>query len=698
MLPYAHIAILIWLIPVCLFAFLAVFHKQAFLPRVRDWLATGAMGVCLGLSLYMFYHAWGGSALPKTGVSWQLEWFRMAPAEPVRMGVLVDNLTVIMLVVVTLVSFLVYLFSIGYMHGDPKYGRYFCGLLLFSASMVGLVLADNLFMLYIFWELVGLSSYVLIGHWFEKPSACQASMKAFITTRIGDVGMFIGIMIIYWQIGSFSYSDVFAAVGRGSLAGTWRTWAGIGLFLGAVGKSAQFPLHVWLPDAMEGPTPVSALIHAATMVAAGVYMVGRLFLLFDAPTFLVIAYTGAITAFVAATIALVQDDIKKVLAYSTVSQLGYMMLALGVGSYAAGLFHLTTHAFFKACLFLGSGSVIYAMHHEQRMSQYGGLYRKMKITALTFLFSCLSISGFPFITAGFYSKDLILGDTLAFFLRPGHSAHFLLPLFGFGTAFMTAFYMFRQYYLTFTGEPRNPERFHHAHESPWVMTLPLVILGALAIVGGGFKFGPINAEWFESMGRPPSLSWYSGEQITEGGTLQAAGEGEDGAAAEAAGEGRGDPLVHEAHQMAMYLSIVLALSGILVATLFYWRGFTQAPAAIAGAVKPLYTFLWNKWYFDELYWATVIAGTVAAFRISRWFDIYIIDFLVNLAGQLGKAAAWLIGLFDNRAIDGAVNGAGWLCSSTGGALGRLQTGRVRTYLLTLVVGVLLIAAICLAAF
>lgn len=697
-MDYAKTALIIWLLPLATFTLLALTHKRAFMPKVSDKIATGSMGICLALALSMLVRIMSGQQIP-AGAGFHFNWFNMAQDSPVVVGLMIDNLAVIMLLVVTLVSFLVHLFSMGYMHGDVRYGRYYCGLQIFTMSMIGLVLADNLLFLYCFWELVGLSSYLLIGHWFEKKSASDAAIKAFITTRVGDIGMFLGILIIYAQVGSFRYDDVFAAVADGTLGGMLRTLAGLGIFFGAMGKSAQFPLHVWLPDAMEGPTPVSALIHAATMVAAGVYLVGRVYPVFDPTTFLFIAYTGAITCFFAATIALVQDDIKKVLAYSTVSQLGYMMLGLGVGGYVAGLFHLTTHAFFKACLFLGSGSVIYAMHHEQSMSQYGGLWRKMKITSATFLVSCLAIAGFPFITSGFYSKDLILGDVLAFFMRPENSKHVLLPLLGFGTAFMTAFYMFRQYYLTFTGKPRNQHKYDHAHESPWVMTTPLVVLGTLAIIGGGFHFGGVNVQWFQKLIEKPAAIAVEHAPSHEAPVMLAAAHGAtagEHAPAVAHDASHDEHLVHQAHQTAMVLSIILALGGIALATLFYFKGLTYVPAILAARLKPIHTFLWNKWYFDEVYYATFLAGTHAIAGLSWLFDRMVIDLAVNMAGLGGRVAGWLVGLFDKHAIDGAVNGVAEACSSAGWLIGRVQTGRVRTYLLVMVVGMLVVAAAFLA--
>jgi NADH-quinone oxidoreductase subunit L len=331
------------------------------LPRKGDYVSVGAILVAFALAAKLFAEVIFGLHDPHFLKVWEVEYIRLG-AFHIEMGILADNLTMCMLVVVTLVSSMVHVYSIGYMHGDPRYSRYFAYLSLFSFSMLGLVLAHNLIALYVFWELVGLTSYLLIGFWFEKHSASNAAKKAFLTTRVGDIGMFIGILIIAWKIGDFTYDGVFRGIARGELTGGLLTLAGVGLFMGAVGKSAQVPLHVWLPDAMEGPTPVSALIHAATMVAAGVYLVGRLYPVFNLEAFWVIALVGAITAFLAATIAITATDIKKVLAYSTISQLGYMIAGLGAGAFAAGLFHLWTHAFFKALLFLCSGSVIHAVH------------------------------------------------------------------------------------------------------------------------------------------------------------------------------------------------------------------------------------------------------------------------------------------------------------------------------------------------
>ncbi|MGM0506684.1 MAG: NADH-quinone oxidoreductase subunit L, partial [Bacteroidota bacterium] len=466
---FISLSILILLLPFLGFIVLILSGKK--LPRNGDWLGTGLMTSAFLLSLFMLVSkiSW----YPEETLASTYQWVLMGGigrVEPmaIEIGIMVDNLTVIMLVVVTLVSTLVHFFSIGYMKGDIRYSRYFAMLGLFSFSMIGIVLTHNLLMMYIFWELVGISSYLLIGHWYEKKSATNAASKAFIVNRIGDAGMFIGIMILFANYSTFTFESIFDSIATGALpfgSSGWLTAAGILIFCGAVGKSAQFPLHVWLPDAMEGPTPVSALIHAATMVAAGVYLVARIFPMLTADALLIIAYVGAITALIAASIAVTQFDIKKVLAYSTISQLGYMIMALGVGAFSAGFMHLVTHAAFKAGLFLGAGSVIYAMHNAlhtrddhhtdaQDIRNMGGLKSRMPITYWTFLVFTLAISGIP-LTSGFLSKDEILAGALGFSVLNGHV---LLPVIGFVVAGLTAFYMFRVLILAFHGEHSDPSR------------------------------------------------------------------------------------------------------------------------------------------------------------------------------------------------------------------------------------------------
>lgn len=691
-------ALLIFALPLAAFLLLGLCNKR--LPRRGDFIATSVLGTCLFLALLLFYRAWRSPQHIMLDVTF--DWLPLYAGMNLNGGLMVDRLTAVMLVVVTLVSFLVHLFSTKYMEGDVRYGRYYASLLLFTTSMLGLVLANNLLYLYMFWELVGLSSYVLIGHWFEKKSASDAAMKAFITTRLGDVGMFIGIMVCYFQVGSLHYADLFAAVSDGTLSESWRTLAGLGLFFGAMGKSAQFPLHVWLPDAMEGPTPVSALIHAATMVAAGVYLTGRLLPFFNEPTLLFIAYVGAFTALFAATIALVQDDIKKVLAYSTVSQLGYMILALGVGGYVSGLFHLTTHAFFKAGLFLGAGAVIYAMHHEQSMSKYGGLRHKMPITTVCYLLATLALTGFPGFS-GFWSKDAILSDALAFAMLHGH---WFLPVAGFTTVFLTAFYMFRQFFLTFTGKPRDHHAYSHAHEVPWPMLAALIALGALAVIGGGFGqwFGVMNPsrDGIEQVSDFREAGFHS--PITERAMEHAPERGQavpDAHAAPAHGEAH-DPASeakHAAHGIAMKLSTLLALSGIVFGALMYLQrrnGRTVLqPEFFVKTFRPVHTLLLNKYYFDEIYMACFVMTTRALGAFAALFDRKIIDAVVNLFGRLSIVWSIVIEWVDRRIVDGLfVNGASNTTYAAGERLAAAQTGRIRDYLLLTVVGLLVICGAC----
>ena len=415
-------SLLILFLPLAAFIVNIFFGKR--LPRQGDWVSISAIVTTLILSLLLFVGMLSNWDY-KFSHEIYFSWIDMG-AFKVDLGFWVDNITIVMLLVVSLISTMTHIFSLEYMKGDIRYNRYYAYLGLFTFSMNGIVLANNLMSLYIFWELVGVSSYLLIGHWFEKHSAADASKKAFLTNRVGDVGFFIGIMIMFTAIGSFNFQQLFTGVSNGMISGSLLTFAGLGLFMGAVGKSSQFPLHIWLPDAMEGPTPVSALMHAATMVAAGVYLTVRLFPIFTTDALIVIAYIGGFTAIFAATIAITQNDIKKVLAYSTVSQLGYMILAVGVGNYTAAFFHLLTHAMFKACLFYGSGSVIHAMHHSlhelhdhdtdsQDMRNMGGFKSKMPITSLTMTIATLAIAGVP-LFSGFLSKDAIF-SWYTFFCR-----------------------------------------------------------------------------------------------------------------------------------------------------------------------------------------------------------------------------------------------------------------------------------------
>lgn len=496
------LSLVVLLLP--LVSFVINIFNQKRMGRAAGWLGFSVLAACFVLSCVIAYERlFVYSAEPMQQMVFQ--WFSLGSVN-ISLGLGIDNLTAIMLLVVTLISSLVHLFSTEYMKGDPRYPRFYAYLGLFTFSMLGIVIANNFLNMYIFWELVGISSYLLIGFWYEKDSAADANKKAFITNRIGDFGMLIGILICFLSYGSFMFDDIFAAVGAGYLpfdSGTMLTVAGICLFCGAIGKSAQFPLHVWLPDAMEGPTPVSALIHAATMVAAGVYLTARIFPMLSADALTFVAYTGAITAFIAATIAITQNDFKRVLAYSTVSQLGYMIMGIGVGALSLGFMHLVTHAWFKACLFLTAGSVIHAMHtsmhHKgdhhtdpQDIRNMGGLRKKMPLTYFTFLFATIAIAGVP-LTSGFLSKDGILAGALAF---GNLSGHWFIPFAGFAAALMTAFYMFRLLIEAFHGKPKT-DIAEHTKENKWSVVTPLIILACLSF---WFIYSPnpfdANAGWF----------------------------------------------------------------------------------------------------------------------------------------------------------------------------------------------------------
>jgi NADH-quinone oxidoreductase subunit L len=666
------------LLPLLSYAILFFLGKK--LPRQGDWLGVTLLGAAWLLALRIFAHFWAAGD-PGLRIEANVRWLDLG-AFKADAGILVDGMTAIMLVVVTTVSFLVHLFSVGYMHGDRRYERFFAFLGFFTFSMLGIVLSNSLLFLYVFWELVGLSSYLLIGFFFHKPSAAAANKKAFLTNRVGDFGFFIGILIFFTAYGTFNYFELFAAAHLHPLSGALLTLAGVGLFLGCVGKSAQVPLHIWLPDAMEGPTPVSALIHAATMVAAGVYMVARLLPLFDPGALLVVAYVGAITAILGATIALVKTDIKRSLAYSTISQLGYMVMAMGVGAASAGLFHLWTHAFFKALLFLGSGSVIHAVH-TQEMPLMGGLRRKMPITFWTFLIATLAISGVP-LFSGFYSKDAILAGALAFGMTKAHYVPFLLALLAAG---LTAFYMFRMVFLTFMGRPRDEERHRHAHESPWTMTVPLATLAVLAVVSSGWR-GPTDG-WFSRFVAPYDMARIVEEasgapHAVETHAVPAAVHEEHALPQESHGEAaHGDAhdahVRHTAHITAMVLSILVAGLGIFLAWLTYMRGRIDSSAVLARLPR-VHHVLQHMYFFDEFYAATVYRFTLWFSWLCGAFDRLVIDGIVNGMGYLTRALSWFAGLADRYVVDGLVNGVGAVIQGAGEGFRRVQTGRVQSYL------------------
>lgn len=560
-------------------------------------------------------------------------------------GVIVDPLTCMMLLVVTVVGTLIQIYSIGYMHDDKRFSRFFAYMSLFMGSMLGLVLADNLVMLYIFWEGVGLCSYLLISFWFERTSAAKAGMKAFITTRIGDCGLLIGIFILFFATRSLYFRDLPHISGNQTLFAI----AALLTFCGAVGKSAQFPLHVWLPDAMEGPTPVSALIHAATMVAAGVYLVARTFGLFVAhqPSLIWVAYIGAITAFMAASIATVNNDIKRILAYSTISQLGFMMMGLGVGGYSSGTFHLMTHAFFKALLFLCAGSVIHSIH-TQDIQKMGGLFPKMKVTGTTFIIASLAIAGVPPLS-GFWSKDEILADVL-------HNGHPILFVIALLTSLLTAFYMFRLIFLVLFGKSRSEL---HPHESPKVMTVPLSVLAFFSIFIGLIG-SPFMNHAFQNL-----------VSFGDVHTLEVRGP----------------------NYLVMGLSSAIGLLGIGLAYLFYILDNKILPAGVRAKFAPLYKILLNKYYFDEIYEFLFIKPCARLAQLSFEFDLGVIDGAVNGAAKVTVIISRIKSWIDLYIVDGIVNGIAKIVGSLSSAFRRVQTGFVQSYLLIAFLGLIIIILI-----
>jgi NADH-quinone oxidoreductase subunit L len=587
-----------------------------------------------------------------------------------EVGLYADQLTAVMLVMVTFVSLLVHIYSVGYMHGEESYYRFFSWLPLFVFTMLVLVLANNYLLIFFGWEGVGLCSYLLIGYYNRRRSAANAAKKAFIVNRIGDVGFGLGLMLIFTTFGTLNFAGdhgVFALVNEASYSEKTLTAIGLLLFTGAIGKSAQFPLHVWLPDAMEGPTPVSALIHAATMVTAGIYLVARSNPIFmQAPdAMLVVATIGALTAFLGATIATTQNDIKRVIAYSTVSQLGYMALALGVGAWVTAIFHLVAHAFFKACLFLGSGSVIHGMHGEQDMQKMGGLRKFMPITFVTFLIASLANAGiFPF--AGFWSKDEIITGAWASRVFPDYGN--LLTVVALITAAITAYYMFRLVFLTFFGKPRFDEAHVHPHESPWLMTVPLILLAAVTIVFGAVGYPPDDGRFHHFL--EPVFA--SSEEHAVASEVQA--ETSEGAAPAEATEA-----VEAEHHISNdtiltfgVVSTILALSGIVLAWLVFLKKRIDA-VAFAADHPGLYNFLYRKWYIDEAY----------------------NDLIVS---PLRRLAMYLWRVIDVKVIDGTLMGIARGFEELSQGLRTVQTGLVRNYALAIALGMVVIVGVYFAAF
>jgi NADH-quinone oxidoreductase subunit L len=652
---------LIWLVPVLPLVGVAI--NGIFGRWIRDrahLLGVGTTGLSFLIAFGIFLQAAGGATL-----NWDVyAWIPVGEFQA-TVGFLVDPLSAVMMLVVAFVGFLIHVYSIGYMHGDPGYSRFFTYLNLFMTSMLVLVLANNYVLMFLGWEGVGLCSYLLIGFWYQKKSASDAGKKAFVVNRIGDAGFLLGLFLIWRTFGSLAYAEVFPQVEnfrpileRDSILGlSLVTWITILLFVGATGKSAQLPLYVWLPDAMEGPTPVSALIHAATMVTAGVYMVARSNALFSLAPFSmgVVAWVGALTAVFAATIALVQTDIKRVVAYSTISQLGYMFLGCGVGAYASGIFHLATHAYFKALLFLGCGSVIHGLSGEQDARKMGGLRQMMPITAATFFLAALANAGiFPL--AGFWSKDQILHATIA-------SGHVWLWALGAAGAFGTAFYMFRLYFLIFEGRSRvDPHVAHHVHESPKVMTVPLMILG-LFTVGVGLFGHSVDSGLYYAFVEP---------------VFRKAGE---------AAEHHGP-----SELLMAVVSVTIAGAGILLAYQMYLRRPGMADR-LAERFRGLYALLLNKYWVDELYNAVFVDFGK---RLCRGFwsvDAKGVDGAVNGASALTVLMSRVSAAFDFSFVDGLVNAIADLIQGGSQSFRRIQTGVIQNYLLAMAMGVFVIVSL-----
>ena len=656
-----------WLIPAIPLAAAAI---QSLLPRSAKKLSAGlclmAMGISCLFALRAFFATLGHAEVVQA--VWNFTWLDYGTVS-FKLGFILDPLTAAMAAMVTFVGFWIFVNATGYMHDDENFTRFFCFLSLFAAAMLGLVVSNNILLLFMCWELVGLCSYLLIGFWFHKPSAAAACKKAFITTRIGDVGFFLGILMLFWKTGTL---NLYTAEGTGALQRVgellgpgWFGWSvattiAVLLFIGAMGKSAQFPLHVWLPDAMEGPTPVSALIHAATMVAAGVFMVGRMFPLFIAggslehPTFAMdmVLYVGAFTALFSATIAVAQFDIKRVLAYSTCSQLGFMVMALGAGGLVPGQFHLLTHAFFKALLFLGSGCVIIGTHHEQDMRKMGGLRKYMPITFVCYLIGMLALAGVPPF-AGFFSKDEVLLVTFQRSKLAWGMATF--------AAFLTAFYMTRQMFMVFAGKWRGGDHGaahghggHEPHEVPWNMWLPIVVLSLFAI-GLGFFGG--------------KYAHYLGAEEEE----------------------------LSGKALVMGLSVTVGTLGILLGWFLYGRkplAHASDPDPLESKLGGLFTCLNRKWYVDEFYEATIIRATMVGGTLFRVIDKRLVDGILHsivwIVRGISQVCRWVGDeFFINGGFDAGcqtVRGSGWLMS-------KLQNGRVQNYFRILGLGTIILLVV-----
>jgi NADH-quinone oxidoreductase subunit L len=648
----------VWLIPVfpAIGFMINGFFGRSLGKKVVSWVGPSAIGLSFLTSILIFFELIGKPPSERLFEKVIFDWVVSGSFQTV-IGYQIDPLSILMALVVTGVSFFIHIYSVGYMHDDPGYTRYFTYLNLFVFMMLNLILANNFLLMFVGWEGVGLCSYLLIGFWYEKDSAANAGKKAFVVNRVGDFGFILGIFLLFIHFGTLDFTDIFGSLQKNPhlLDTTTVTIITILLFIGACGKSAQIPLYVWLPDAMEGPTPVSSLIHAATMVTAGVYMVARCNVLYSmAPiSMAIVAIVGVATAIYTASIGIFQNDIKKVLAYSTISQLGYMFLGVGVGAFSAGIFHLMTHAFFKGLLFLGAGSVMHALSGELDMRKMGALRKKIPYTFWTFFIATLAIAGVPGLS-GFFSKDEIVWQAFS-----SSHGHFLLALVAAVASLMTAFYMSRALFMTFFGESRVDEHVaHHIHESPKIMTIPLMVLAVLSIIGGYIGVPHV-------LGGANHIHEFLAPVLGGGAEPAKAHAGISilSQAWASGGEGGGHGAALELFLMGV--SVAIALIGIGIAYLFYVKN-PALPKMLAERWKGLYKLVFNKYYVDELY------------------EILFINSLKNLGTGLWKG-------FDEFVIDGSINGTAYLIGLLSGAMRKLQTGLVQSYALSMIVGGIVLA-------
>lgn len=663
-----------------LFYFLVLIFWKPGYPVFVSRFATTLIGISTLLAITVFTRTWQHAPVH---VQWK--WFALNEDIVFHAGILIDDLSAILLVVVTFISFLVHLYSIEYKKGDKHYQRYFAYLGLFTFSMLIIVISDNLFTLFMGWELVGFSSYLLIGFWFDKIKAIKANYKAFIANRIGDLGFLTALMIVWSEFGSFEFEHIRQNTDMDILRDPWMTVAGLGLFFGCAGKSAQVPLHIWLPDAMEGPTPVSALIHAATMVAAGVFLLARVYFLLNPDVLMVIAFTGALTAFTGAFSALTQTDIKRVLAYSTISQLGYMMIAIGVGAFSVAVFHLVTHALFKACLFLSAGSVIHALgqtgeklkadnHNlnfdKQNMRIMGGLWKKLPVTFITFTIAGMALAGIS-LFSGFLSKDAILLESWHWAVTDDNILLFIVPLTGFFSALLTAFYVGRQVILIFFGDFRLGKNLGikpQIQEVPLSMQLPQILLAVLCI-SFFFSFNPLNA----------SHGWF-----LSGFEHFFASKPESGAA----------------HHWGIGLtSMILSLTGLYIAyKVFnpkYYDASGKESMMLYSKMPSLYRLSYFNFFIDKIYMSGIIKPSVLVSRYIARIETGIIDAFVNLTAQITVIVAHILAWVERSIVDGTVTNVARLSNWVGKQGAGMQSGKIQQYFIWSFLGLLFFLAIML---